>query len=79
MIRLGFPASRAQPDRGWMRWLAVPNSGTFFAAIAVITFIASWNAFLRPLVIGQDSSSWTVQVALSTFLTAQAINLHDCS
>ena len=24
----------------------------FFTAIAVITFIASWNAFLWPLVIG---------------------------
>ena len=51
--------------------IVVPNSGAFFAAIAVITFIASWNAFLWPLVIGQDSSMWTVQVALSTFLTAQ--------
>jgi multiple sugar transport system permease protein len=57
--------------------VVVPNSGAFFAAIAVITFIASWNAFLWPLVIGQDSSMWTVQVALSTFLTAQTINLHE--
>ena len=45
--------------------VVVPNSGAFFAAMAVITFIASWNAFLWPLVIGQDSSMWTVQVALS--------------
>lgn len=57
--------------------VVVPNSGAFFAAMAVITFIASWNAFLWPLVIGQDSSKWTVQVALSTFLTAQTINLHE--
>ena len=57
--------------------VVVPNSGAFIAAIAVITFIASWNAFLWPLVIGQDSSLWTVQVALSTFLTAQTINLHE--
>ena len=57
--------------------VVLPNSGAFFAAIAVITFIASWNAFLWPLVIGQDSSMWTVQVALSTFLTAQTINLHE--
>ena len=34
---------------------------------------ASWNAFLWPLVIGQDQSSWTVQIALSTFLTAQTV------
>ena len=38
---------------------------------------AAWNAFLWPLVIGQDQSSWTVQIALSTFLTAQTINLHE--
>ena len=57
--------------------IVVPNSLNFFAAIAVITFVASWNAFLWPLVIGQDQSSWTAQVALSTFLTAQQINLHE--
>jgi multiple sugar transport system permease protein len=57
--------------------IVVPNSGAFFSAIAVITFINNWNQFLWPLVIGQDSSMWTVQVALSTFLTAQTINLHE--
>jgi multiple sugar transport system permease protein len=57
--------------------IVVPNSLNFFAAIAVITFVASWNAFLWPLVIGQDQSSWTAQVALSSFLTAQQINLHE--
>lgn len=56
--------------------VVVPNSGAFISAIAVITFINSWNAFLWPLVIGQDPSMWTVQVALSTLLTAQTINLH---
>ena len=44
---------------------------------ATITFIGSWNAFLWPLVIGQDQSSWTVQIALSTFLTQQTSNLHQ--
>jgi multiple sugar transport system permease protein len=29
------------------------------------------------LVIAQDQDSWTVQVALSTFLTAQSINVHE--
>lgn len=57
--------------------IVFPNSLQFYAAIAVITFIAAWNSFLWPLVIGQDPSSWTVQVALSTFITAQTINLHE--
>ncbi|MEV6417562.1 carbohydrate ABC transporter permease [Kribbella sp. NPDC051718] len=55
--------------------IVVPNSKGFIAAIATITFIGSWNAFLWPLVIAPDQSAWTVQVALSTFLTAQTINL----
>ena len=57
--------------------IVVPNSLRFFAALAAITFIANWNAFLWPLVIGQDESSWTVQVAMSTFITAQTINIHE--
>ncbi|TDU88302.1 multiple sugar transport system permease protein [Kribbella voronezhensis] len=55
--------------------IVVPNSAGFIAAIGTITFIGSWNAFLWPLVIAPDQNSWTVQIALSTFLTAQTINL----
>ncbi|WP_321166391.1 ABC transporter permease subunit [Serinicoccus sp. CUA-874] len=51
--------------------VVVPNSGGFAAAIGTITFIGSWNAFLWPLVIGRTPDSWTVQIALSTYLTAQ--------
>lgn len=81
---LGFPKEleeAAQIDgAGYWRtfWrIVVPNSGGFLAAIGTITFIASWNAFLWPLVIAKDSSSWTVQISLSTFLTAQSVNLHE--
>lgn len=57
--------------------IVVPNSRHFFAAIGVLNLVASWNAFLWPLVIAQDSSAWTVQIALSTFLTGQTVNLHE--
>lgn len=57
--------------------IVVPNSLGFGAAIGTITFIGAWNAFLWPLVIAQDSSAWTVQIALSTFMTAQTINLPE--
>ncbi|MDG4831321.1 carbohydrate ABC transporter permease [Solwaraspora sp. WMMD1047] len=57
--------------------IVLPNSLNFTAAIAVITFITGWNSFLWPLVIGQDQQSWTVQVALSSYLTAQTINIHE--
>ena len=55
--------------------LLLPNSRGIMAALGILSFIYSWNAFLWPLVIGQDASSWTVQIVLSTFLTAQTIDL----
>jgi multiple sugar transport system permease protein len=81
---LGFPREleeAAQLD-GISYWgtfwrIVVPNSKAILAAIGTITFITSWNAFLWPLVIAQDQNSWTVQITLSTFLTAQTINLHE--
>ncbi len=57
--------------------LALPNSVGITVALGSLAFINDWNAFLWPLVIGQDRSSWTIQVVLSTFLTAQVINLHE--
>ncbi len=57
--------------------IVVPNSYGIIAALSVITFIGSWNAFLWPLVIGQDQSAWTIQVVLSNFLNAQVLNLHE--
>jgi multiple sugar transport system permease protein len=57
--------------------VVVPNSLGFFAALGVLAFLTSWNQFLWPLVIAQDQESWTVQVALSVFLTAQSINIHE--
>ncbi|MEU7458274.1 carbohydrate ABC transporter permease [Streptosporangium roseum] len=55
--------------------LALPNSGAMLASLGTLAFIESWNAFLWPLVVGQDPESWTAQIALSTFLTSQTINL----
>ncbi|MGW2148343.1 carbohydrate ABC transporter permease [Nonomuraea bangladeshensis] len=55
--------------------LALPNSGALFASLGILSFIEHWNAFLWPLVIGQDPEYWTVQVALSTNLNQQALNL----
>jgi multiple sugar transport system permease protein len=81
---LAFPRELEEAARvdGLSHWgaywrIVVPNSLNFTAAIAVITFISGWNAFLWPLVIGQDQQSWTVQVAISSFLTAQTVNIHE--
>lgn len=81
---LGFPHELEEAGRvdGLGYWgvfwrIVVPNSKGITAALGVIAFIASWNAFLWPLVIGQDQSAWTVQVVLSNFLNAQVLNLHE--
>lgn len=80
---LGFPKELEEAARvdGLGYWgaywrVVVPNSLNFFAAMATITFIAGWNAFLWPMVIGQDPSAWTVQVALSSYATNQTVNYH---
>ncbi|MFF9360983.1 carbohydrate ABC transporter permease [Streptomyces griseoluteus] len=81
---LGFPTEledAAQVDGlGYWRtyWLiVVPNARPVFAAVGTIVFLGAWNSFLWPLVIGEDQSAWTVQVALSSFTTAQVIRLHE--
>ncbi|MEU6170346.1 carbohydrate ABC transporter permease [Streptantibioticus parmotrematis] len=81
---LGFPGELEDAARvdglGYWRtyWrIVVPNSRPVFAAVGAIVFIGSWNSFLWPLVIGQDQSAWTVQVALASFATAQTVNLHE--
>jgi multiple sugar transport system permease protein len=81
---LGFPAEIEDAARidGLGYWgtfwrIVVPNSRAIFAAVGTLTFIGSWNAFLWPLIIAQDPNSWTVQLSLSTFLTAQTVNLHE--
>ncbi|GGL93923.1 sugar ABC transporter permease [Streptomyces fumigatiscleroticus] len=81
---LGFPREledAAQVD-GLGHWrtywlVVVPNARPVLAAVAAIVFIGAWNSFLWPLVIGQDRSAWTVQVALSSFTTSQVIRLHE--
>ncbi len=79
---LDFPVEIEEAGRldglgyfGIYRGLVLPNSLGIMMALGVLSFIYSWNAFLWPLLIGQSPSRWTAQIAISTFLTAQTINL----
>ena len=81
---LDFPVEIEEAGRmdglgyiGLFRYLALPNSTGIIMALGVLAFFGSWNAFLWPLVIGQDPSMWTIQVDISTYLTAQTVNLHE--
>jgi multiple sugar transport system permease protein len=78
----GFPAELEEAARidgaGYWRtfWQVVmPNSLGITGAIGTITFIGAWNAFLWPMLIGQDRAYRTVQVALSTFMTSQGVDV----
>jgi multiple sugar transport system permease protein len=55
--------------------IVMPNQAAFTASLAVLGFVGSWNAFLWPLVISGDGFGvTTLQVYLSTFLTAQTFD-----
>ncbi len=78
---LSFPAeledAAAVDGAGYWRtfWRVVmPNAYGICAAVGTIVFIGSWNAFLWPLLIGQDADFRTVQVALSQFMTSQRVD-----
>jgi multiple sugar transport system permease protein len=79
---LGFPHELEEAayldGAGYWRtfWRVVmPNTYGICAAVGTITFIGSWNAFLWPLLIGQDRNFRTVQVALSEFMSSQRIDM----
>jgi multiple sugar transport system permease protein len=79
---LDFPVEIEEAGRldglgyfGIYRGLVLPNSIGIIMALGVLSFINSWNAFLWPVVMGRYPSTATVQVVLSTYLTAQTINL----
>jgi len=60
---------------GIYRHILLPNSLGIMMALGIIAFIEIWHSYLWPLIIVRTSDRWTVQVVLSTFLTAQTINL----
>lgn len=57
--------------------LALPNSVGVLMALGVLAFITSWNSFLWPLVVGQSTDQWTVQVDISQYITSQTVILHE--
>jgi multiple sugar transport system permease protein len=54
--------------------IVLPNAKGITVALGAIGFINSWNAFLWPLVVGQDEGSWTIQVAISSYLNSYKID-----
>ena len=61
---------------GWWRiysQLAMPLSRPAISAVAILTFITSWNAFLWPLLVLTQTKSQTIPVGLSSLVGGAAI------
>jgi len=58
----------------WRIYLSVilPLSRPIIAALAILFFLANWNAFLWPLTVAADPNLWVVQVAISNFKSQYA-------
>jgi multiple sugar transport system permease protein len=51
--------------------IAMPLATPVLATLGILTFLASWNGFLYPLVMAQEPEMYTLPVALATFATGQ--------
>lgn len=58
----------------WWR-IALPLSRPALAAVAIITFLHSWNLFLEPLVFISSLEKFTLPLALSNFTDAYGLPL----
>ncbi|PLP56291.1 sugar ABC transporter permease [Mesorhizobium loti] len=45
----------------------LPLSKPILAALAILFFLANWNAFLWPLTVASDQNLWVVQVGIANF------------
>lgn len=54
------------------RDIALPLSRPALAALAVFTFLDSWNQFLWPLIVASGPAHWTVQVGIADFFQRYA-------
>ncbi len=51
--------------------IAMPIATPALATLGILTFLASWNNFLWPLIVATNDSMYTLPVALATFSTGQ--------
>ncbi|ESW90101.1 carbohydrate ABC transporter permease [Mesorhizobium sp. M0644] len=52
--------------------IILPLSRPILSALAILFFLANWNAFLWPLTITSDLDLWVVQVAIANFKSQYA-------
>jgi multiple sugar transport system permease protein len=47
--------------------VVLPLSRPILASLAILFFLANWNAFLWPLTVASDQNLWVVQVGIANF------------
>lgn len=52
---------------GIYRKIAIPLAKPITISLGISFFVANWNSYLWPLIVAQDKSLWTIQVAMSVF------------
>jgi multiple sugar transport system permease protein len=52
--------------------IVLPLSRPILAALAILFFLANWNAFLWPMTVTSDAKLWVVQVAIANFKSQYA-------
>lgn len=67
-------AARIDGCNDFRIWLQVilPLSKPVIAAVAIITFVSSWNSFLWPLIATNSETSKTLPVGMAQFMSASA-------
>lgn len=61
-------------EMGLFLWIVLPLSRSALAALAVLTFLASWNNFLWPLLVIQSPDVSTVPLGLDQFRGSNQTN-----
>jgi multiple sugar transport system permease protein len=66
-------AARIDGANEWRTYwqVVMPITVPVLATLGILTFLASWNSFIYPLVMAQEQNMYTLPVALATFATDQ--------
>ena len=54
--------------------IVMPISGTVYATVLILDFVAHWNDFMWPLLVVTGEEKRTIQLAIQTFFGSKPIN-----
>ena len=54
--------------------MVLPLSGPGVATVAILTFVSSWNAYMLPLFLLNDSSKYTLPLGVQMFSSQHSVD-----